>query len=93
MWQLNKIVVPQVMAHWKDVAYNSLHYDVMKVKAIREKHNEDPKKCCQELFEDWLSIQTEVSLKTWEEFIEQLKEVDELTKSIDIIIKKLLSIK
>jgi len=93
MWQLNKIVVPQVMAHWKDVAYNSLHYDFIKVKAIKEKHNDDPKKCCQELFEDWLSTQNEVSLKTWKELIEQLKEVDELTQSIDTIIQKLPSIK
>ena len=31
------------MAHWKDIAYISLEYDIPKVRAIEEKHKGDPK--------------------------------------------------
>ena len=36
MWQLSKIVIPEIKANWKDVAYISLHYDISKVKSIEE---------------------------------------------------------
>jgi len=90
MWQLNKIVVPQIMAHWEDVAYNSLHYSIPTVEAIEAKHKSDPKKCCQELLKGWLSTKNEAGSKTWEVLLKQLKEVPELTASVEHIMKQLV---
>ena len=91
MWQLNKFVVPQIKAHWEDVAYNSLHYDIPIVDGIKEKHKNDPKKCCQELLKDWLSTDRGVGPRTWETLLKQLKEVPELTASVENITKQLLA--
>ena len=91
MWQLNKIVVPLIMAYWEDVAYNSLHYDIPTVDGIEAKHNKDPKKCCQELFKHWLNTNSRVGPKTWETLLKQLKEVPELTASLEKITKQLLA--
>ena len=89
MWQLNKIVVPLVMAHWEDVAYTSLHYDIPTVEGIKTTHNGNPKQCCQELFKDWLSTDHGVRPSTWKNFLEQLKEVSELTASVEKIREQL----
>ena len=83
MWQLNQFVVPQIKAHWEDVAYNSLHYDYPIVDAIGEKHKNDPKKCCLELLKDWLSTDRGVGPKTWETLLKQLKEVKVLIASVE----------
>lgn len=91
MWELSKILIPKIQAHWKDVAYISLHYDVPKVKSIEEKHQNYPKKCCCELFEDWLCTCKEDDSKTWETLLKQLKEVEELTASVEEIFQKLIS--
>ena len=77
------------MAHWEDVAYNSLHYDIPKVEGIEAKHKGVPKKCCQELLKDWLSTDHGVGPKTWETLLKQLKEVPELTASVENIVKDL----
>ena len=90
MWQLNKIVVPLIMANWEDVAYNSLHYDIPTVEGIEATHNKDPKKCCQEMFKHWLKTNSGVGPKTWETLLKQLKEVPELTASLENITKQLL---
>ena len=89
MWQLNKIVVPLIMAHWEDVAYSSLHYDIPTVDGIDTKHKSDPKKCCQQLLKDWLSTDHGVGPKTCDTLLKQLKEVPELTASIENIKKQL----
>ena len=90
MWKLYKIVVPQIMPHWEDIAYISLHYDIPIVDAIGEKHKNDPKKCCQELLKRWLSSNSEVDPKTWKTLLKQLKEVEGLTASVEEIQKKIL---
>ena len=77
MHHLNKIVVPVVAAEWEDIAY-ALEYKIPAVKLIEKKHKEDPKKCCKELFKDWLSTDNGVKPKTWQTLIDTLKEVDKL---------------
>ena len=84
-WRLERNVIPQIMAHWKDVAYHSLHYDVSTVTAIEEKCASDPKRCCLELFHDWLNTENGVGPKTWETLLTQLKEVKELTDKVEEI--------
>ena len=90
MFQLYKIVVPKILAHWEEVAYISFHCDISKVEAIEAKQNGDPKKCCQELVKHWM--QTEKA-KTWETLLKQLKEVDKLTANVEEILHQLLSVK
>ena len=88
MWQLNKIVVSQIVAFWKDVAY-SLRYGIPIVDAIKVKHKDDPKSCCQELLEDWLSTEHGMRPKSWETLLRQLKEVSELAASVEHITEQL----
>ena len=88
MADLNNIVIPRIKAEWKDVAY-ALRYKIVTVNAIKQKHNENPKKCCQELFEDWLSTNHGVSPKTWSTLLDKLKEVEELSAATQEIISKL----
>ena len=92
MWQLCKIVVPQIMPHWEDVAYISLHYDMATVERIEASHKGDSKKCSKALLKDWLSTNNGVGPKTWETLLKQLKEVEELTASVEEIQKKIFTL-
>ena len=89
MWQLNQHVIPLIRAHWEDVAYNSFHYSIQKVEGIESQYKNDTKKCCQELFKLWLSTKDEGDPKDWQTLLKQLKEVPELTASVEEIKKKL----
>ena len=87
MTDINKIVIPRIQAEWEDVAY-ALHYEISKVKAIKQ-NNQNSKKCCRELFIDWLSTDHGAGPKTWATLIEKLKEVEDLTAAINEIIDEL----
>ena len=80
MRDLNRIVVPRIQACWRDVAY-ALHYKVSTLDSIEAKHNKDPKKCCQGLFEDWLRTDhgEKAGPRTWSTLVRVLAEVEELT--------------
>ena len=41
------------MNEWEYIA-EVLRYDLATIKSIKDKEREDPKKCCQEFFKDWL---------------------------------------
>jgi len=86
MGDLNKIVVPKVMAYWDEVAY-ALRYEVHNVHSFREK-SQNPKKCCQKLFEDWLSTKNGASPKTYSTLLSKLREVEELAGVIDKIVQE-----
>ena len=88
MRDLNKIVVPKVSAEWKDIAYQ-LHYEIPKVREIGEKHKENPKNCCKELFEDWL-MSNGVGPKIWQTLLDKLKEIEELHAITEDIIEELI---
>ena len=88
MADLNYIVIPRIKAEWEDVAY-ALHYKIVTVNAIKEKHNENPKKCCRELFIDWLLTNHGVGPKTWSTLLDKLKEVEGLSVATQEIIKEL----
>ena len=87
MADINKIIIPRIQAEWEDVAY-ALHYEIPKVKAIKE-NNQSLKKCCRELFIDWLSTDHGAGPKTWATLIEKLKEVEDLTAATNEIIDEL----
>ena len=88
MGDINEIVIPQVKAEWEDIAY-ALDYEISEVQGILAKHNSDPKRCCRELFIDWLSTDHGVGPKTWSTLLEKLKKVGDLAATTDEIEKKL----
>ena len=89
MHDLNKIVVHKVSAEWEDVAF-ALGYEISVVKQISGKHKEDPKKCCKELFKDWLETNNGVKPKIWQTLLDKLKEIEELHSITEDIIEKLI---
>ena len=88
MGDINKIVIPKILAEWEYVAY-ALHYKIPTVKAIKAKCNDNPKKCCKELFEDWLSTNHGASPKTWSTLLDKLKKVEDLAAARDEIMEEL----
>ena len=90
MGVLNKIVIDKITAHWEDVAY-ALCYKIATVETIKRKSNQDPKKCCQELFKDWLTTNNGVAAgpKIWSTLIDKLRDVEELTVAREEIVKEL----
>ena len=87
MADINKIVIPRIQAEWQDVAY-ALCYKICEVKAIRT-DNKNSKKCCQELFEDWLSTNHGAGPKTWSTLLDKLDEVKDLTAARNEIMSEL----
>ena len=87
MADINKIVIPRIQAEWEQVAY-ALRYSIPTVKAIKENH-QNSKKCCLELFVDWLSTDHGAGPKTWSTLIEKLKEVEDLTAATNDIVGEL----
>ena len=90
MLDLKKIVIPNIMTEWEDVAI-TFRYDIQDIKAIKEREGGDPKKCCRAFFIDWLTSNhgAKVGPKVWSTLLDTLKEVDEIAKdTIDDITAK-----
>ena len=90
MWQLNKDVVPRIKAYWEDVAY-SLRLGYQEIESIKITHKDDPKRCCQRLLINWLHTDKGINPKIWETLLKKIKEVEELTASVEEI-EQLISI-
>jgi len=90
MGDLNKLVVPEVKAYWKDVAY-ALYYKINMVDGIEELHKGNPRKCCQELFKDWLTTNhgKRAGSKTWSTLLGAIESVEDLVSSKECIVKEL----
>lgn len=89
--QLNYLVVPRIKAYWKDVAYR-LGYKIHTVQAIKESNKGNPKGCCLEFFENWLTTKNGASAgpKTWSTLMDALEKVEELAAVREEILKDLL---
>ena len=83
MFDLMKIVIPKIAIYWEYIAY-ALQYDISVVRGIRGKA--DPKQCCQELFENWLSTSNGARPKVWLTLLNALSEVDDLSGITEDII-------
>ena len=83
MFDLTKTVIPKIMNEWEYIA-EALRYDLATIKAIKEREREDPKKCCRELFKDWLMTNNgaEAGPKVWSTLLDALKQVDEIATDI-----------
>ena len=92
MFDLMKIVIPEIMNEWEYIAY-ALRYKVATIRAIKEKERENPKKCCEEFFKDWLTTDNgaRAGPKVWLTLISTLKDIDEI--SADITAKIVVKVK
>ena len=88
MSYLNKIVIPKIATEWEYIAY-ALRYNIATVQAIKKDCGGNPEKCCQNIFEDWLSTNNGLSPKVWSTLIFALKQVDAISSEVkeDIIAK------
>ena len=82
------IVIPLLKAEWEDVAY-LLNYSISTINAIATFHRDSPKKCCRQLFMDWLETNHGVSPKTWGTLLNTIAESEEFTKTVEDILEHL----
>ena len=88
---MHKIVIPKISFCWSRIA-DFLEFPIEKKKEIEEKHRSDPRKCCAELMEDWLTSDQGVSPKTWHTLVSVLKETGQLSsKAVHCIEQSLIS--
>ena len=89
MHDLSTIVVPKVSAIWEDVAY-ALDYEIPTVMQIGNRHNENPTRCCKELFKDWLTTSNGATPKIWQTLLVKLKEIQVVDVPTEEITEKLI---
>jgi len=90
MHYLNRYVIPEIQAHWEEVAY-ALKFTIPSVETINEKHKGDPKKCCCELLKLWLKGYG-ISPKIWSTLLDKISEVQDLATVRDKVLKSLATI-
>lgn len=83
MRDINRYIIQRISAHWEDVAY-ALEYTIPYVERIKNDYK-DSRKCCKELFKNWLTTEHGAEPKTWETLLARLKEVEELASVCDDI--------
>ena len=88
MGHLVSFVTPSIKAQWEDFAYVLLIRDSETVEAIKAECGNDSVACCRRVFKHWLSSSPQ-SHKTWSTLLEKLKQLRELTRGREEIIKKL----
>lgn len=95
MFDLRKIVIPKIMNEWEFVA-EAFYYDLATITAIKQTQQNDPRKCCGEIFKDWLTTNhgAKAGPKVWSTLLEKLKEIDEISADVTVdIIAKLKHLK
>ena len=86
---MHKVIIPKVSYCWRKLA-DYLEYPLEKKKEIEERQHGDPYKCCAELMEDWLSSDQGVTSKTWHTLVSVLRDVEELSSSVNSIEQRLI---
>ena len=78
MKQLHQFVIPNVAAHWRKIG-EFLEFRISAIDLIEERYKNDPIKCCEEIFREWLkTADCGVGPKTWSTLIETLKGIKRL---------------
>jgi len=77
MKQLHQHVIPNVAAHWRKVA-EFLEFKISAIDLIEEKCRNDPLKCCEETFREWLKADCGIGPKTWSTLMANLKGITRL---------------
>ena len=88
MFELNKIVIPKIMAHWKYLAF-AMRYKIVDVKAI-EGDGKDLKERCEKLLTNWLETSHGATPKTYQTLLKYIKEVDDLVAASEEIEQELI---
>ena len=66
-----------------------LNYKVATVNSIKQSHHSDSKRCCRQLFTDWLEINHGVKPKNWGTLLNTIAESEEFTKTAEDILEQL----
>ena len=74
---IHKHVIPRISTEWETVSVY-LEYSIPMKRAIKKANRGQPRKCCTELLEDWISTDNGVKPKTWKKLIEVLSEISSL---------------
>ena len=74
---LYKFVIPKVSAHW-EVILAYLQYDLSFKQELDKKHKRDPRSCCTNLLEDWISSDAGIGPKTYTTLLEVLYSIPEV---------------
>ena len=88
MWKLIEIVVPEVNASWRNLAY-SMGHKPRDIDSI-ESNGKDVEDRCTKLFEDWLKTDHGDTPRTWQKLLEKIERVSNLYAAAERIKKKLL---
>ena len=82
MWELTKIVIPKIKAHWKDLAY-VMRYDIADVDGINGDGG-DLKERCEMLLTNWLKTDHGPNPKTYQILLQCIKKIDLIAASEEI---------
>ena len=88
MWELTKIIIPKIKAHWKELAY-CMRYSIGEVEAFDKEGKNNLHECCEKLFVNWLTTSHGPEPKTYETLLNHIKKIDILTAEVEGIEQKL----
>ena len=74
---LYKLVIPKISAHW-DVVLANLEYDLAFKQELHRKYRGNPRECCTDLLEDWISSDRGISPKTFTKLLEVLCTINDV---------------
>ena len=84
MKQLHKHLIPKIAAEWRTVA-EFLELETNTITDVEERFRNDPIKCCEETFREWLKSDDTVEPKTWSSLMTTLKEI----RALNLVIEKI----
>jgi len=74
---LYELVIPKISAHW-DVVLANLEYDLAFKQELDRKYRGDPRQCCTDLLEDWITSDRGISPKTYTKLLEVLCSINDI---------------
>ena len=88
MHELNKIVIPRIMANWDNLAY-CMRYEPSDVEGFKA-NSRDLKECCKKFLLNWITTNHDPKPKTYQALLNYIDEVDDLTAASEAIKKELI---
>ena len=88
MFELKQIVIPKIMAHWRDLAF-AMRYDIADVDGFH-KDGGDLNERCEKLLSNWLVTDHAPKPKTYQTLLKYIKKIKELTAASEGIEKELI---
>ena len=85
---INRIVVPRIAPHWKEVAYELLIPDES-IETFKSDSKGDTKGCCLKMLRAWLHTGIGESPKTWNTLMAAVDKVENLKRATEDIKEQL----